>query len=210
MGGSLRIAASVLAALLLLSGGTAPGLAQRPLTLSVEEAPEGWHPVVRMHGVVEDAALREALASGLPLRFRFRLELWEKALLDRLAGMERVSLAVVQDPLDGYFTVEDGRRRSRYRTLGEVEEALERALVSELRPTGNGRYYYLAVLDIETLSLSDLEELQRWLRGEAQPAVEGRGSVARAVESGLRRAFVRMIRLPTRKYEARSRTFTLR
>lgn len=206
----LRPAAWLVLALLVCAG-PAPAQSRRPLTVAVGGAAAAWRPVVRVEGMLEDAALREALVSGLPLRFRFRLELWEKALLDRLVGTHRVNLAVIQDPLDGEFTVTTGRVEHRYGSLREVEGAVEAAFAATLRPPRAGaRYYYLAVLDVETLSMSDLEELQRWLRGEARPAVEGRGSVGRAVESGLRRAFVRVIRLPTRKYEARSPTFTPR
>jgi hypothetical protein len=80
----------------------------------------------------------------------------------------------------------------------------------DVRPSRTGRYYYLAKLEVETLSLSDLEELRRWLRGEVGPAVAGSGSPESAVESGVRRVLVRMIGLPTRRMEARSGTFTVR
>ncbi len=161
-------------------------------------------------GLLADPGLRDALGSGLPLRIRFRVELWEKSLFDRLVGTHRAALAVLQDPLDGGYTLDDGRSEQRFRSLAEVEGAVEGAFAASLHPTRRGRFYYIAVLEIETLSLSDLEELQRWLRGEARPAVEGRRSVGRAVESGLRRAVVRVMGLPTRKYEARSATFSPR
>jgi hypothetical protein len=80
---------------------------------------------------------------------------------------------------------------------------------NSLRPNARSRsYYYLATLEIETLSLSDLQELQHWLRGEAQPAIQGRRPVGRAVGRGVQRALVRMVGLPSRRYEARSPTFT--
>lgn len=205
----LRVAAWVLLVLLAWAG-RAPAQAPRPLTVAVGGAAAGWRPLVRVQGMLEDPGLRDALASGLPLRFQFRLELWEKRLFDRLAGTHRVALAVHQDPLDGGFTLDDGRTQRRFGSLSEVQASIESAFASTLHPTTRGRYYYIAALEIETLSLSDLEELQRWLRGEARPAVEGKRSVGRAVESGLRRAFVRVIGLPTRKYEARSPTFSPR
>lgn len=204
-----RLLSAGLALALLAFAGTAAAQARRPLTVAAGGEAAGWHPVVRLNGMLEDGALREALASGLPLRFRFRLELWEKQLFDRLRGTERASLALLQDPLEGSYALHRGSGEQRlFATLAEVEDALEGAFASALRPTDRGRYYYLAVLEVETLSLSDLEELQRWLRGEARPAVEGRRSLGRAVERGLRRAFVRVIGLPTRKYEARSQTFS--
>lgn len=206
---TLRVLAGLLLALVLLAG-PAPAQAERPLTVAAGGAAAGWRPAVRAQGLLADPGLRDALASGLPLRFRFRVELWEKALFDRLVGSHRAALALLQDPLDGAYTLDDGRQEQRFRSLAEAERAVEGAFAAGLHPTRPGRFYYIAVLEIETLSLSDLQELQRWLRGEAAPAVQGRRSVGRAVESGLRRAVVRVIGMPTRKYEARSATFSPR
>ncbi|MEW5928068.1 MAG: hypothetical protein AB1941_11330 [Gemmatimonadota bacterium] len=205
----LRSAALLLLALLSLAG-PARAQGERPLTVAAAGAAAGWRPLVRAKGLLADPGLRDALDSGLPLRIRFRVELWEKAVFDRLVGTHRAALAVLQDPLDGAYTLDNGRTEQRFRSLAEVEAAVEGAFAATLHPTRRGRFYYIAVLEIETLSLSDLEELQRWLRGEARPAVQGRRSVGRAVESGLRRAVVRVMGLPTRKYEARSATFSPR
>lgn len=205
----LRTAALLLLALLSLAG-PARAQGERPLAVAAAGAAAGWRPQVRAQGLLADPGLRDALDSGLPLRIRFRVELWEKAVFDRLVGTHRAALAVLQDPLDGAYTLDNGRAEQRFRSLAEVEAAVEGAFAATLHPTRRGRFYYIAVLEIETLSLSDLEELQRWLRGEARPAVQGRRSVGRAVESGLRRAVVRVMGLPTRKYEARSATFSPR
>ena len=205
----LRAATLLLLALLSLAG-PARAQGERPLSVAAGGAAAGWRPLVRAQGLLADPGLRDALDSGLPLRIRFRVELWEKAVFDRLVGTHRAALAVLQDPLDGAYTLDNGRAEQRFRSLAEVEAAVEGAFAATLHPTRRGRFYYIAVLEIETLSLSDLEELQRWLRGEARPAVQGRRSVGRAVESGLRRAVVRVIGLPTRKYEARSATFSPR
>jgi len=204
-----RLAAYLLVALLAWAS-PAGAQTEAPLSVSPSGAAAGWRPVVRTQGLLADPGLRGALSSGLPLRIRFRVELWEKNFFDRLVGTHRAALAVLQDPLDGTYTLDNGRTETRFGSLAEVEVAAEAAFVSTLHPTRDGRFYYIAVLEIETLSLSDLEELQRWLRGEARPAVEGRRSVGRAVESGLRRALVRVIGMPTRKYEARSATFSPR
>jgi hypothetical protein len=167
-------------------------------------------PILRAAGLLtEDRDLREALASGLPVRFNYRIELWERAVLDRLVGAEEGSLAVMQDPLDGTYLLTTGRANRTLATLAAAEQAVVRGMPSGPRPPLSGRrYYYLATLEVETLSLTDLEELQRWLRGEARPAIEGRRPVGRAVGRGLQRALVRMVGLPSRRYEARSPTFT--
>jgi hypothetical protein len=196
---------------LALTHGATPIAAQSSLLrVGVSSASAGWRPAVQVGGVMRDQGLREAVESGLPLRFRLRIELWEKGFFDRLVDVEQASLAVVQNPLDRSYTVDNGLAEQRVATLAESEDAIRAALLFTLHPRGKGRYYYLAVLDVETLSLSDLEELRRWLRGEARPAVQGRRSVGRAVERGMRRVLVRTIGLPTRRYETRSPTFVLR
>jgi hypothetical protein len=73
----------------------------------------------------------------------------------------------------------------------------------------SGRYYYTAVLQIETLSLSDLDELERWLQGELGPAVSGRRSLSDAVGEGAKRLLIRLLGLPTRRVEARSDRFRI-
>jgi hypothetical protein len=62
-------------------------------------------------------------------------------------------------------------------------------------------------MEIETLSLSDLEELERWLQGELQPAVSGKRSVPGAVGQGAKRIMIRMLGLPTRRLEAKTEKF---
>lgn len=184
---------------------------RRPLALSAGGPSAQWRPVVRVDGVLGDRALREALQNGLPIRFEFRVELWRKEdPFDQLAGVQTLSRAVLRAPLGEGYTLEDGRVQRRYSTLQAAEAALQAALQPTLRPRTGGRFYYLARLNVETLSASDLDELRHWLRGEARPAVTGEQPVGRAVEKGVRRLFVRMLGLPTRRYEARTPIFSIR
>lgn len=190
----------------------APAVAQgRPeFAVRAGSAVEGWRSLVEARGILRDAALRRALESGLPLRLRLRVELWEKRLFDRLVSSGEAFLVLVQDPLDDAYVLDSGTGERRFASLARAGEAVDAALRVDLRPDGGGRFYYLATLEIETLSLSDLEELRRWLRGEVRPAVAGRAPPERALETGLRRVLVRVIGLPTRRYEGRSATFTPR
>lgn len=178
-----------------------------PLGIGVGGPAQRWRPVVLIRGLLDDGALRESLDNGLPLRFHLRVELWRTDVLDRLVGEHEAQRALLRDPLEGTFVLEDGRTERHFSSLAETERALQAAFAADLQPPTQGRYYYLATLEVETLSQSDLDELRRWLRGEARPAVAGRQPVERAVERGLRRFFVRLLGLPTRKYQARSRPF---
>jgi hypothetical protein len=207
----LRRALGALAAVLLAfaAGGAAAARAQAPVQVGVA-AQAGYRPTVAVRGVLRDAALRDALDSGLPLRFHFRMELWAKGTFDRLVDSREVEAAVVRSALDPGYTLETARGSQAAATIADAERALERVFAFDLRPEGGDRFYYLATVDVETLSLTDLDELRRWLRGEARPAVQGRAPVGRAVEHGLRRFFVRLLGLPTRHYVVKSPFFTPR
>lgn len=179
--------------------------------MSVAGQAEQWRPVVRMDGVLRDRALQDALRSGLPLRFHFRVELWRHGGgVDRLVEARENARAMLRSPLDEGYTLDDGRNQREYATLPQCESALERAFQPPIRPPSAGRFYYIAVMDVETLSANDLEELRRWLRGEARPAVTGNKPVAEAVGSGVRRFFSRILGLPTRRYEVRTDVFEVR
>lgn len=181
-----------------------------PLRVAIDQSGGDHRPVVTLGPVLDDPTLREAVASGLPLRLRVRTELWKKGFFDRLVSRREFNLAVLQDPLDRSFIIEDGLRERRVASAAAAHAELQAKMDFDLRASARGRFYYLSTLEIETLSLSDLEELRRWLRGEVQPAVAGRQSPGRAVGRGLRRLLVRTLALPTRHYEARSPTFVIR
>lgn len=184
-----------------------PLRAQRTLVLGVAGPAQQWRPVVRVNGALRDRALRDALASGLPVRLHLRVELWRKDVFDQLEGSQEVSLAVLRSALDEGYVLEDGRVQRTLPSMRAVDAALQVAFAPTLRPRTRGRFYYLATLDAETLSLSDLDDLRRWLRGEARPAVSGEQPVGRVVQRGVRRIFVRMLGMPARQWRARSAGF---
>jgi hypothetical protein len=84
-------------------------------------------------------------------------------------------------------------------------EALYRPAIS--LPKKGQRGYYNLLLDVETLSLSDLDEVERWLRGELKPAVSGERNPGTAVGRGVRTLVVRLLGGEKRHYEARTGTF---
>jgi hypothetical protein len=164
---------------------------------------------VRLGSILEDGGLQRALSSGLPLRIRVQVELWKDRFFDSQQGRADWRATVVFDPLALNYRVETSADRT-VRTVPSLEEVgriLSLSFGVPLRPRDEGRYYYLGSLEVETLSLSDLEELQRWLRGDLAPAVAGEEEVEGAVERGVRRLVVRVLGLPARRYRVRTETF---
>ncbi len=158
--------------------------------------------------LLEEGGLTRALHSGLPLRILVEVELWSDGFFDSQKGEGAWRASVVYDPLARRYRVGvEGGGEVVVDSLPAVTRTLQRAFQLSLRPREEGRYYYLGEIRVETLSLSDLEELQQWLRGDLAPAVSGERRVEDAVGSGVRRMLVRMLGLPARRVQVRSPTF---
>jgi len=190
-----------------------PPPAAPSLTIGFSPVPEAAldTPVVRAEHLLDDRVFDGALRNGFPIHYHFRLELWRKAaLFDHLARDAEWDVFVRLDPLTGEYDV--------IRSTGSIEhltqvDAVSRALavpyhVDLLPPDGAGtRYYYIATLQIESLSESELEEVERWLKGEVGPAISHTGNIGDALAEGFRRLLIRFSGLPRRTLEARSGVF---
>lgn len=196
------------AALLLTGAGSLP--AQEAVRVAIEA--ETGAPLVAVGPVLDEPALHDAVRSGLPLRLRFTVELWKDELFDDLEDRQTWSAVLAYEPLERLYLAGDDRGSAllRFSSYEDARAALERVWTPPLAPTAAGRHYYLVTLEIETLSLSDLEELERWLGGELEPAVRGSGSVPGAVGTGVKRLLIRILDLPARRFVARSTRFDVR
>lgn len=171
-------------------------------------------PLVRARGTLTDATIRELLQSGFPARLHYRVELWadgrffdelqrtvEWDVVVRFLGVEQayeVVQVVGERPLSlgAFMRVED------------AEIAASRPVrVPIAAPPENRRYYYLATLEVETLSMSDLDEVGRWLRGELRPAVQGERNPGTALTRGIRSLATRLLGGDRRQYRERTPTF---
>lgn len=188
--------------------------ASRGLELRVD--PEDGSPIIRLGSLLVGGDLESALHSGLPVRVHVVVELWKDRFFDGQEGRAEWRASVVYDPLDQRYRVRSASEagvpanEEEGTTLGSltaVRNQLQRSFTVPLRPTSEGNFYYMATVEVETLSLSDLEELQRWLQGDLAPAVGGEGDVEGAVGRGVGRLMVRMLGLPARRVRARTPTF---
>ena len=199
------------AAFLLALAFAAPAAAQSQLSVTPSETDR--RAVVSVGPVLSEAALAEALRSGLPVRMRFRTELWRDELLDDLVNDVDFIVVLRYEPIERRYEVYDQRRQGPtgyFSSYERMRAAIETRYALDIRPRSRGRYYYLSTLEVETLALSDLDELQGWLRGELSPAVTGDASLLGAIGNGAKRVFIRVLGLPARRLEARSAPFRIR
>lgn len=194
---------AVLAALTVPPG---PLLGQEGEEQWISVVPETGAARVEVGALFDDRALANAVHEGLPLRISVSAELWADRFFDSEEGREEWKASVVFDPVTLAYDVQVGDRPpSRLRTMQQVRDHLQRAFILNLRPRRAGRYYYLATVEMATLSLSDLEELRRWLSGDLGPEADGTSDGA--VTRGVRRLFVRALGLPTRRLRLRTPAF---
>lgn len=165
--------------------------------------------------MLRDANTRALLTNGFPAALRFRLELWRVGgMFDDIEASTLWRVLVRYDPYTRRYSVyREGQRAtediSGLASLEDAEAELEKSYPVTLPPRRAGaRYYYNVVVDVETLSVSDLDELNRWLRGELQPAVRGKRAPLSALRRGFGTLLSRVLGGDSRHYEARSGTFT--
>lgn len=170
-------------------------------------------PAVSARGVLADPRLRDLVRNGFPARLRFRVELWRSSgWFDDQVGATEWDVIVRYDAMaDAYGVARIMGDRvtpiGRWARWADAEAAAEVATTAPITPRAGGSHYYIARLSVETLSLSDLDELERWLRGELRPAVRGKRSPGTALRRGVRVLAARMLGGERREYEDRSGTF---
>jgi hypothetical protein len=204
-----RLRGRLALALLLALAGAAPLHAQRRVGLDVTPPSAVLAAaIVTATNLFGDPEMRDLVRSGFPASLRFRLELWRAGgLFNDLEGRQEWDLIVQYDPSAQRYRVvrrQHGRidDLGSFATLSTAQALLERPLRVPLLPERDGaRYYYTLALDVEALSVSDMDQLERWLRG-----VRG-GTAASAVGNGVRTLMLRMLGGEKRHYEGRSGGF---
>lgn len=195
-----------------------PVFAQRGTQLEVSVLAANSPPAgasVAAKRLLEGAKIRELLRSGFPAAMTFRLELWRSGgMFDELEKSTQWNVLVSYDPYGQRYHAIRRHGPSSQEDFGSfpsveaVEAKLAESYPVALRPERTGtRYYYNVVLDVESLSVSDLDELQRWLRGELEPAVRGKRAPLSALRRGFGTLLSRLLGGETRHYESRSGVF---
>ena len=173
-------------------------------------------PTVSSAGLLTDAAMRDLLANGFPARLHYRLERWKSGgWFDDIQAASEWDVILKYDVLSKRYQVarvvnKKAEPLGDHPTLEAAAGAAEAPYQTAISlPRKGQRGYYNLLLDVEMLSLSDLDEVERWLRGELKPAVRGEKNPGTALTRGVRTLVVRLLGGEKRHYEARTGTFRL-
>jgi hypothetical protein len=187
---------------------------QLQIDLPPQEALTTQGPTVRALNVLSDPTVHDLLDSGFPARLHFRVELWSaggwfnslrgSAEWDEIVRYDAMSKRYRLVRLNGGHPVASLQFTRFTDALSEAERPYQAPITALIQ---RDRQYYNVLLEVETISLTDLDELERWLHGELQPAVRGERNPGTAVGRGLRELFARLLGAERRNLEGRSKTF---
>ena len=211
----LTPALSIMAMMGSATGAWAQPDARLDVMLPARAVARGEGPAFAPRSMLATRELRDLLRGGFPARLHFRCELWRNERLNNtLDAAVEWDMLVRYDQLSKKYDVfrvvgDQASRLGRLDTIEEAEALLEKPFRIMAPPMRRGRsYYYDSSVDVEVLSLSDLDEVERWLRGEVRPALRGDRNPGTAVTRTVRTFFVRLLGGERRHYQTQTRSFT--
>lgn len=169
-------------------------------------------PSITSANLLADSKTRELLRNGFPARIHYRLELWRKGGFgDDRTGFTEWDVLVAYDPTSQLFNVTRHTTANRvyenfggFPSLTAAETQFGQPYHAALHPDRSGHFYYNLSVDVQTLTVSDLDALEQWLRGSSAPQ---HSNIFRGIWSGLGTLVSRILGGDKRKYEARSEIF---
>jgi hypothetical protein len=138
-------------------------------------------------GSVLSPRVRDSLERGMPATVDLGIDVWRvrNGWFDQLVRSERATFGVTRNAWSDEYQM---RRQSgpvlTLLDLDEVEREFDRPIRMRVLPLASlepeERYYAIVRVVVKPLTVEDIEEVERWLSGEAKRAGKpGPGSIAR-------------------------------
>jgi len=191
--------------------------AQRPhveITLPPAGALATAPPAVRTIAVLVAGRTPELVRNGFPARLHYRLERWAAGtFVNDVKATSEWEVIVEYDALAKTYRVVRATPQSavvigEYGTITDADAKVAEPFDAPIAPPRRGeKSYYALTLTVEAMSLSDLDEVRRWLRGELRPAVRGHRNPGTAAAAGVRTLFVRILGGERVEYKATTGVF---
>lgn len=206
----MSFARTTLLALLLLVSSTVARAQGRP-EVDIRVGPGAYPPQVAVRNVLAEKPFDEMLKNGFPARLTVRAETWSIGRwFDEQQHRAEWSVIVRYDIIDRAYEVarvvgDKVTPLGSYLRFADARAASELAYQPSLPVPPRGRKSYVLVqAELQTLDVSDLDEVERWLSGEGRPLVRGRRNPGTALTRGLRSLASRILGGEVRRLEARS------
>jgi hypothetical protein len=171
-------------------------------------------PTVRTVKVLAAGRTAELIRNGFPARLHYKLERWAAgSFVNDVKATSEWEFIVQYDALAKTYKLIRATNQNavvvgEYTDLDDADAKLAEPYPAPIAPPRVGqKTYYSLTLSVEAMSLGDLNEVQRWLRGELRPAVSGHRSAGAAVGSGLRTLVVRILGGERVEYQASTGVF---
>lgn len=208
-----RLLVACVALLLLLGGSGSAARAQGKAEIDIRVTAQSYPPLVTVRNVLVERDYDELLKNGFPVRMHMRAEIWTVGrYFDDVRGRAEWDVIVQYNVVERSYEVArvTGNRVTAlgsYARFADARAASELAYLPALpTPRRGQKGYVLVQADVQALDVSDLDEVERWLRGEGAPAVRGKRSPASALTRGVRTLASRILGGEVRQLEARSPT----
>lgn len=189
--------------------------AQARPEIDIRVTPQSYPPLVAVRNVLDEKQFDELLRNGFPARLHVRAEIWTVGrYFDDVRGRAEWDVIVQYNVVEKSYEVARlvGNRvmsLGSYLRFADARAASELAYLPALPTPKRGQKGYILVqAELQTLEVTDLDEVERWLRGEANPAVRGKRSPASALTRGVRTLASRILGGEVRQLEARTPTMT--
>lgn len=204
----------ILLLLLAMPAGSSAPQSVGPPRIDIRVAAGGTPVSVAVRGVLSGPSFDELLRSGFPTRLHMRAELWsEGRWFDELAGRYEWDVIIRYDVIERTYMVARVTTDS-ITPLGTFARFTDARVASEMpfsppmvEPRRGRKNYYNVQVDVQTIEYRDLDEVRRWLKGEAAPAVQGRRNPGTAITRGFVRLASRIFGGQVRRLEQRSAVF---
>lgn len=184
------------------------------ITLPPSAALATTPPVVRTIGVLLAGRTPELVRNGFPARLHYKMERWAAGtFVNDVKATSEWEVIADYDALAKTYRLVRATPQAAvvigdYQTLADADAVLDDAYPAPIAPPKKGeKSYYALTLTVEAMSLSDLDEVRRWLRGELRPAVSGKRNPGTAVTHGVRTLFVRILGGERVEYRATTGVF---
>jgi hypothetical protein len=195
----------------------APAVVQRTAGIDVSlpaTSPVPAGPVIRTGTVIADRELQKLLQNGFPANLHYRADLWSRGgWFDDMEASVEWDVFVRYEPLTKTYRVaraigNNAEILGRFERYEDAQTAIARPYQAPLPARrARARQYYIVVLEVEVLSMSDLDEVERWLSGELRPAVRGKRNPGTALGRGISTLATKLLGGEKRRYEQRTETF---